>query len=544
MVRIQKTSTLVILALLVSNLVFLSSPPSQSAGTLSTTDLIMNVDGTNSSSYSGSGSTWTDLSSSGNNLTLGGGTCAASGPSWNSTQGGGSFLFNTDKNCLKKDSISAAPTNFSLFFWIKPTSLPSSGTYSYLAQIGRNADISNQEYMFGFNSSGQLYFWDYDGGYGFSTVTSNVGSTLVTANDWQYVGFVKNGTSGKFYIGKAGSISKVGDVTALKSATYVTTSFVIGYDYRDNNNFYKGYLGAVHYYSSAISEATITSNYSATPRLQRQTISISSLGTSSKAYPYSQALNISTTGSSGTGAKSYAATDGTATSCSLSSSSSATPTISASTSGTCNVTVTIAADTTYAEATSTSQPFTFSKAAQSAITITTTSARYATNLSLATSGGSTGGTPTYNVSSGSCSISGSTLTPTGVGSCVITANLATDNRYLAETSTATTISIANGISTASINFNPGTIYFRQANSVSVTTSSAGRVTFKVNGDYIPGCRKLAVNVLNSYSVACSYRPSLHGYVSISATFDPSDPLILGTYSATGRYWVERRTTRR
>jgi hypothetical protein len=440
--------------------------------------------------------------------------------------------------------LSAAPQNFSLFFWIKPTSLPSSGTFSYLAQIGRNATISNQEYMFGYNSSGQLYFWDYESGYGYSSVTSNAGSTLVTTNTWQYVGFVKNGTSGTFYIGKAGSIGSVGTVTASKSVTYVTTSFVIGYDYRDNNNAFKGYLGAVHYYSSAISSTTVSNNFAATPRLTGQTISISSLGTSTKSYPYSQALSISTSGSSGTGAKSYAVSDGTATGCALSDTSSATSTLTASTSGTCNITASIASDGTYADATSAAQAFTFTKASQNPITITTTSVRYGSTLSLVTTGGSTGGTPTFVVSSGSCTISGVSLTPTGVGSCVITANLSTDYRYLAETSTATTISIGNGISTTNVTFNPGTLYYRQAKTISATTSVAGKITFKVNGALISGCRNLSVNSVNSYTASCNYKPALHGYVALSVTFDPSDPLILGTFTTTGRYWVERRTNTR
>ena len=56
---------------------FLQNINANAVDTLSTTNLILNVDGTISSSYSGSGSTWTDRSSAGNNLTAGGGTCSA-----------------------------------------------------------------------------------------------------------------------------------------------------------------------------------------------------------------------------------------------------------------------------------------------------------------------------------------------------------------------------------------------------------------------------------------------------------------------------------
>jgi len=512
----------------------------KAAGSLSTTNLILNVDGNISASYSGSGSTWTDRSSAANNLTAGGGTCSATLPSWNATEGGGSFQFATDKSCFKKDSLSAAPTNFSLFFWIKPTALPASGTYSYLAQINRNASISDQEYMFGFNSSGQLIFWDYDLGYGYAQVTST-SPTVVTTNEWQYVGFVKNGTSGAFYIGKAGSIANVGNVTASKSATYGTTSFVIGYDYRDNNNFYKGYIGAIHYYSTNLSSATVTSNYSATLRSTQQTIAISTLGTSSKTYPYSQALNITTTGSSGSGAKSYAVTDGTATGCSLADTSSATTTLSASTSGTCLIAATIAADVTYAAATSSAQTFTFSKASQSAITITPATATYGSNLTLSSSGGSTGGTYSYSKVSGNCTLSGAVLTPTATGSCVVQSNLATNANYLAETSTATTINIVSGSASASLTLAPGNFIFRQTKNITAVATVAGKITFTVAGKVLPGCKNKNVSAGNSYTATCPYKPSSHSYVTVTATLVPTDSYYAGSVTNSAQFLVLNRS---
>ena len=520
---------------------FLQNINANAVDTLSTTNLILNVDGTISSSYSGSGSTWTDRSSAGNNLTAGGGTCSATLPSWNSTEGGGSFQISTDKSCFKRDTLSSAPTNFSLFFWIKPTALPTAGNISYLAQLNRNASISDKEYLFGFNSSGQLYFWDYDLGYGYSTVTSSISSTKVTVGDWQYVGFVKNGTNGSFYIGKAGTIENVGNVTASKSATYGTSTFVVGYDYRDNNNFYKGYIGAIHKYSSALSSATISTNYSATLRAAQQTIAIASLGTSSKSYPYSQALNISTSGSSGTGAKSYAVTNGTATGCALSDTSTATATLTASTSGTCLVTATIAADAVYSAATSTAQTFTFSKASQSAITITTTTATYGSNLTLTSTGGSTGGTYNYSKVSGNCTLSGAVLTPTATGNCVVQSSLATDANYLAETSTATTITISSGTVSASLTLAPGNLIFRQAKNITAVATVAGTITFRVAGKVLPGCKNRSVNAGNSFTATCSYRPSSHSYVTISATLNPTDSYYVGTVTNSAQYLVTRRT---
>jgi hypothetical protein len=89
------------------------------------------------------------------------------------------------------------------------------------------------------------------------------------------------------------------------------------------------------------------------------TLSITSLTTSTKAHPYSQALSITTSGGSGTGATTFAiASGGTATGCTLSD-SSATATITATTVGTCLIQATKAADATYASTTSATATFTF-----------------------------------------------------------------------------------------------------------------------------------------------------------------------------------------
>ncbi|MFM2263794.1 MAG: hypothetical protein RLY81_146, partial [Actinomycetota bacterium] len=89
------------------------------------------------------------------------------------------------------------------------------------------------------------------------------------------------------------------------------------------------------------------------------TLSITSLTTSTKAHPYSQALSITTSGGSGTGATTFAiASGGTATTCTLSN-STATATITATTVGTCLIQATKAADATYASTTSATATFTF-----------------------------------------------------------------------------------------------------------------------------------------------------------------------------------------
>jgi hypothetical protein len=275
-----------------------------------------------------------------------------------------------------------------------------------------------------------------------------------------------------------------------------------------------------------------------------QTITLSSLGTSSKTYPYSQVLSMSTSGSVGSGAITYAITaGGNATGCALSNSSS-TATITASTSGTCLVAATIAADAYYSAATSSNLTFTFSKAGQSALSISSTSGSFGTPLTLATSGGSGGGLVTYVYAAGTttCTLSSGVLTPAATGTCLVTATKATDDNYTAISSSQTTITFAAGSTSATITIADSSLIFRQAKLISASASVAGKVTFRVNNKILPGCKnKSTTGSAPNIIATCSYRPSTRGFVTISVTLNPTDPSYIGTVTTSDTYFVNRRS---
>jgi uncharacterized repeat protein (TIGR02059 family) len=189
----------------------------------------------------------------------------------------------------------------------------------------------------------------------------------------------------------------------------------------------------------------------------------------------------------------------------------------------------------------TTNTVTVNKASQTAITITTTTASYGTNLTLASTGGSTGGTYTYTKVSGNCTLAGAVLTPTATGSCVVQSSLETTANYLAETSTATTITISSGSASASLTLEPGNLIFRQAKNITAVATVAGKITFRVAGKVLPGCKNKRVSAGNSFTAICSYRPSNHSYVTISATLDPIDSFYVGTVTNSAQYLVTKRT---
>ncbi|CAN2173702.1 Cyanobacterial long protein repeat [Candidatus Nanopelagicaceae bacterium] len=287
------------------------------------------------------------------------------------------------------------------------------------------------------------------------------------------------------------------------------------------------------------SSTSVTNN--STVQVSQTALTIAS-NVSSKSYPYSQLLTLSTSGGSGSGNVTYAiAAGGTASSCTLSS-DTATVTLTASTSGTCAISATKVASGEYLSATTaTPVSFSFSKASQTSITVTSTSVSYGNNLNLTSSGGSTGGAYSYTKVSGNCTVAGSILTPTATGTCVIRASLSTDTNYLAEQSADTTVTISASNVSASISIDAGTLVFRQIKTITATSTVAGKVTFKVNGKKLPGCINKIVSAPNSFTATCAYKPSTRGYIIISTTLDPADPSYMGTTTSSERLFVVNRS---
>jgi hypothetical protein len=55
---------------------------------------------------------------------------------------------------------------------------------------------------------------------------------------------------------------------------------------------------------------------------------------------------------------------------------------------------------------------------------------------------------------------------------------------------------------------------------------------------LPGCKNRTVI---AGTATCTYRPSTRGYVSVTATLDPTDVSYIGTTTTTTRYFVGNRT---
>ena len=139
--------------------------------------------------------------------------------------------------------------------------------------------------------------------------------------------------------------------------------------------------------------------------------------------------------------------------------------------GTCTIAANQAGDASHNPAPQVTQSFAVRKGGQAALTGTATpsSLVYNGTATLSTTGGSGIGAITYAVNIGPCSVSGSVLTASGVGTCTITATKAGDSNYNAATAI---VSVSVGKATQTITFGaaPG-IVVDGTGTVSATSTS-------------------------------------------------------------------------
>src|SRR5439155_734520 len=151
---------------------------------------------------------------------------------------------------------------------------------------------------------------------------------------------------------------------------------------------------------------------------------------------------------------------------------------------TCSLTATRAGDDNYnASAVSMALTVNLHKANQAALTLITTSPlTFNQSETLSATGGTTAGTVTYNLVSGSCAISTNQLTAnSGTGSCTVTATMAGNDNYNDVTSTpANTEKRRKGKQFALTLITTSPLTFNQSEALSTTGgTTAGAVAQKL-----------------------------------------------------------------
>ena len=105
---------------------------------------------------------------------------------------------------------------------------------------------------------GNIRFWDYYNGYGFSYNSNSDSDFIIDDGNWKYITFVKSGNIGKYYLDGVlqNSINGQGNLSYLNP-----NFFYVGGDVRDNTRMFNGDISSLKIYSVALSESEVLEDY-------------------------------------------------------------------------------------------------------------------------------------------------------------------------------------------------------------------------------------------------------------------------------------------
>ena len=200
-----------------------------------TSGLTLLLDAGFTPSYPKSGTSWTDLSFSGNNATL------YNGPTYNSSDGGSVVFDGTNDFCLAGTGL-AITGNLTVAAWVRPSSFTNQGNIV--------SKSSNLGYRMRFQSNGT--FWMYSNT---NTITS---PSAYTINNWFHTVGVFSSTGLRMYIN--GSLVQ-SNGTAF-SPSYIVGSFIVG-GFNSTSELFQGRIANVSVYNRALSATEVLQNYNA-----------------------------------------------------------------------------------------------------------------------------------------------------------------------------------------------------------------------------------------------------------------------------------------
>jgi len=219
-----------------------------------TTNLYHHFDVSNSSSYSGTGTTWYDLAGN-NDLTL------TNGPVYNSSTPA-HFDFDAVNDYATAGTWNQpSSTNFTVEAWIHMDAQTNTNRMVVTSQ-----DSTNRAFILFNNRTGAtagtpkaMVFacWDSNN----ALLGANYGSVTLNTTDWYHIVAVRDGTTSYIYVN--GSLDN--SISLTNSTWHTGTQFDIG---RRNistvPDYFDGDISEVRFYSKGLSSTEVTQNYNAT----------------------------------------------------------------------------------------------------------------------------------------------------------------------------------------------------------------------------------------------------------------------------------------
>jgi len=216
------------------------------------TSLMVWVDAGQTASYSGSGATWTDLSSNAKNYTL------ANSPTFSSLTGGGVITFagaSSQYATTATTLFNSTTTNtYSVNIWVFPT-----GAGQIVSVDGQSTPNSLYHYTaIEITAAGLIYLGQWTG-----AAATVIASSARSLNAWYNLVITYNGTTATAYING----TSVGSSAIVWSAPGASTFFALMSQDSTNMSgttaYASGSIGAFMVYNRALSADEVTTNFNA-----------------------------------------------------------------------------------------------------------------------------------------------------------------------------------------------------------------------------------------------------------------------------------------
>ncbi len=205
-----------------------------------TNGLSLYLDAANSSSYPGSGTTWTDISGNNRNGSL------TNGPTFNSSNGG-SIVFDgtNDFVSVASDANILSTTAYTKTVWFYVTSFATDNNLISAGSSGQHA-----LWLFTSNklNAGHNGNWN--------TVVS---TTTLVLNRWYFGSVTFNNTSGWVLY-----LNGVQEATSVSTTTFTGTGTISIGSYQNLGNYFTGRIATATVYNRVLSSSEILQNYNAT----------------------------------------------------------------------------------------------------------------------------------------------------------------------------------------------------------------------------------------------------------------------------------------
>jgi hypothetical protein len=206
-----------------------------------TSGLVMALDAGNLVSYPGSGTSWRDLTTNGNNGTL------TNGPTFSSLNGG-YIVFDGSDDWVQIPTYTFGNGNWSVNVWVNADSLSNFN----LISNSSGGPVTN---AFGFDSN-KIFYRNYNGNW-----QGNVGNTILSTNTWYMLTWVNYAGASESLGTMQMFVNGISDSSTFNS--YTTNGGpcnAIGRNWFSN---FSGEIGNVQFYNKSLTLSEVAQNYNA-----------------------------------------------------------------------------------------------------------------------------------------------------------------------------------------------------------------------------------------------------------------------------------------